>query len=192
MARSPRLVVPGLPHHVTQRGVRRQNTFLDDNDYKTYLRLAAELLAEAPVEIWAYCLMPNHMHAVIVPKTADGLASFFKALHQRYARITNLKYDWQGHLWQARFYSVPMNEVHTYIALRYVELNPLRAGLVGAPEDWAWSSTRANLELEESDLVAREKTRGLVPDWAEFLAQGLSEEDMRNLRHQTRTGQPDD
>jgi len=192
MPRSVRLVVPGYPHHVTQRGVRRQATFLDDYDYKSYLRLAAELSPALGIQFWAYCLMPNHIHAVVIPEEEGSLAKFFKVLHQRYARLTNLKYEWEGHMWQARYYSVPMNEVHTLTALRYVELNPVRGRLVGSPEEWPWSSARANLGLQGDSLIDRNETRHIVPNWADYLSAGESSEDLRIIRRQTATGKPDD
>ena len=99
MPRFPRLVVPGYPHHVTQRGVRRQATFFDDIDYRSYLRLAAELKKDWSVDFWAYCLMPNHIHAVVVPKDDDCLSKFFAILHRRYAWRANRRHDWLGHLW---------------------------------------------------------------------------------------------
>ena len=147
MPRFPRLVIPGYPHHVTQRGVRRQRTFFDAADYQAYLDLAFELLDEWPITFWAYCLMPNHIHAVVVPDDKDGLSKYFAVLHRRYARRTNLRHDWHGHLWQKRFFSVAMEETHAITALRYVEANPVRAGLCESPPDWRWSSAQANLGL---------------------------------------------
>jgi putative transposase len=125
----PRLVVPGYPHHVTQRGVRRQQTFFDDTDYRAYIELIKELKLAAGVDIWAYCLMPNHVHLIAVPKAEHGLATLFGTAHHRYAKRVNAIHDWRGHLWQERFYSVVMNESHSLAAMRYVELNPVRAGL---------------------------------------------------------------
>ncbi len=191
VTRAARLVVPGFPHHVTQRGVRGQPTFLDHRDYECYLRLAHELSSSHDIEFWAYCLMPNHIHAVVVPGRDDSLGKFFKALHQRYARLTNLKYDWQGHLWQARFFSVVLNELHALTALRYVELNPVRAGIVLSPEEWTWSSARGNLGLGDDALVNRSSTQDLVPDWRSYLNQPEIDADLKGLRRQTLTGKPD-
>lgn len=191
MPRFPRLVVPGYPHHVTQRGVRRQTTFFDKSDYRAYLRLAAKLLEDVEIEIWAYCLMPNHIHAIVEPGTADCLSRFFSQLHRRYARRTNERHDWRGHLWQERFYSVVMDEAHVMSAMRYVELNPVRAGICRAPQDWPWSSARGNLGLSVDPLVARTRTRSLVSSWAEYLSTDEIVDELSDIRQQTRTGRPD-
>ena len=188
--RFPRLVVPGLPHHVTQRGVRRQRTFFDASDYAEYLDVALELLDEWPVTFWAYCLMPNHVHAVVVPDERDSLSKYFAALHRRYARRTNLRHDWLGHLWQKRFFSVVMDEVHTITALRYVELNPVRAGICKRATDWRWSSVRANLGVAEDPLIDRSRTAQLVPDWGALLSGADDQTSIERLRHETGTGRP--
>ncbi len=98
MPRFPRLVVPGYPHHVTQRGVRRQQTFFDDADYRAYTKLVAELKAEAGAEIWAYCLMPNHIHMIVIPEEKHSLAKLFGTAHHRYAKRVNALHGWRGHL----------------------------------------------------------------------------------------------
>ena len=186
-----RLVVTGYPHHVTQRGVRRQTTFFEDSDYRAYLRLAAELKERLAIEVWAYCLMPNHIHAVVVPREDGVLSTYFAALHRRYARVTNAKYDWRGHLWQERFYSVVMDEPHTLAAMRYVELNPVRAGLTGSAREWPWSSARGNLKLAQDPLIQEDATRVLVAHWHEYLSETVSERELESLRGQTRVGRPD-
>src|SRR5210317_374899 len=129
MARMPRLVIPHYPHHVTQRGVRRQKTFFSDADYKTYLDLLATAKDGVGADIWAYCLMPNHVHHVIVPGKEDSLAALFSDAHRRYTRRINFREGWRGHLWQERFHSFVMDERHLNATVRYVELNPVAAGL---------------------------------------------------------------
>ena len=130
MARLARLVIPGLPHHVTQRGNRRQQTFFNDGDYVAYLELMAEWCREEGVEIWSYCLMPNHVHLIAVPKTEDGLRRAIGEAHRRYTRRINFREKWRGYLWQGRFASFIMDEPYLLAAARYVELNPVRAKLV--------------------------------------------------------------
>ena len=133
MARLARVVVPGVPHHVTQRGNRRLETFFEDDDYRAYLDLLAASCAEAGVAVWAYCLMPNHVHLVLVPDERDGLRHALGEAHRRYTRRINFREGWRGHLWQERFHSFPMDEAYLLATARYVELNPLRARLVRKP-----------------------------------------------------------
>ena len=190
MPKFQRLVVPGYPHHITQRGVRRQTTFFDQRDYQTYLRLAARLLKEGSVEIWAYCLMPNHIHAVVIPDKRQSLASFFGRLHKQYAQQTNLRYEWSGHLWQNRFFSVVMDEQHTLTAMRYTELNPVRAGLAQKPQEWPWSSAQGNLKLIDDPLIPCRAALNIVSPWDEYLSAREDASDLIQLRRQTGTGRP--
>ena len=191
MPRFRRLVVPGYPHHVTQRGVRRQTVFFDESDYKEYLRLAAELLVDSNLSFWAYCLMPNHIHAVVMPGEKNSLAKYFAVLHRRYARRTNRKHDWRGHLWQERYFSVVMDEAHTLAAMRYVELNPVRAGLCRSAHEWKWSSARGNLGHSEDRLLQKNGSGELVGNWHEYLKLGENEQQFDELRRLTRIGRPD-
>ena len=130
MARLARVVVPGLPHHITQRGNGRQQTFFCDEDYEYYLELMGQWCTVHQVEIWAYCLMPNHVHLLAVPQSPDGLRLAIGEVHRRYTRMVNFREGWRGHLWQGRFASFLLDEPYVLTAARYVELNPVRAGLV--------------------------------------------------------------
>lgn len=190
MPRYRRLVVPDYPHHVTQRGVRRQKTFFDDRDYRAYLGIASDMLVSHSIDVLAYCLMPNHVHAVVIPRHDNSLASFFGKLHQRYAKYANCRYDWSGHLWQNRFYSVVMDERHTLTALRYVERNPVRSGLVDFPEDWQWSSARGNLGLTEDPLIPNRPALKIVSDWASYVSNSENLGELAALRRITGTGRP--
>lgn len=191
MPRFPRLVVPEYPHHVTQRGVRKQTTFFDDADYRAYLQLAANLTNEHSVAVWAYCLMPNHIHAIVVPRHKDSLSGYFASLHRRYAKRTNARHDWVGHLWQKRFYSVVMEEAHAISAMKYVELNPVRAGLCQRPEQWPWSSAKGNLGLTVDPLVNRSAAHSIVSNWSEYLGAPEDIDRLKRLRRQTETGRPE-
>jgi putative transposase len=102
MARLARVVVPGYPHHITQRGNRREPTFFCDGDYATYIDLMAHWCAEWKVEVWAYCLMPNHVHLIVVPESEEGLYRAIGEAHRRYTRHVNFREGWRGHLWQGR------------------------------------------------------------------------------------------
>src|SRR5271166_3831232 len=133
MPRLARVVVPGLPHHITQRGNRRQQTFFCDEDYRSYLELIGEWCGVHQVAVWAYCLMPNHIHLIAVPQSADGLRRAIGEAHRRYTRTVNFREGWRGHLWQGRFASFVLDEPYLLTAARYVELNPVRAGLINSP-----------------------------------------------------------
>jgi putative transposase len=190
MPRFPRLVVPGIPHHVTQRGIRKQQTFFKALDYLTYLELVREHKEKAGVRIWSYCLMPNHVHMVVVPESESSLAKFFGTVHCQYASRLNASHGWTGHFWQQRFYSVAMDERHTLAAMRYVELNPVRAGLCKSPQEWRWSSIHANLGDRHDSLVDVATTKAIVDDWSTYIGTALSSESQDALREHTRTGRP--
>ena len=175
MARLPRFVLPGTPHHVTQRGNRRERTFFEDGDYALYLDLLANAAERAGVEIWSYCLMPNHVHIVAVPSDADGLRRCFRFVHRHYTGYINARMRVTGHLWQGRFSSVAMDEAHFVTALRYVALNPVRARLVERAEDWRWSSTRAHLAGEDDHVVKVAPALERVGDFAAFLGEPFDE-----------------
>ena len=135
-----RLVIPGMPHHVIQRGNRRQETFFNEGDYAAYLELMVEWCREEGVEVWGYCLMPNHTHLIAVPAAEESLRRAIGKAHRRYTRRINFREKWRGYLWQGRFASFVMDEPYLLAAARYVELNPLRARLVGSAAEWPWSS----------------------------------------------------
>lgn len=129
MARMPRLVVPDYPNHVTQRGNRRMKTFFCPADYQSYLDLLKESKTEVGVQILAYCLMPSHVHLVVVPEEEDSLARMFRQVHRKYSRYINFRQQWKGHLWQERFHSFVMREEYLLATMRYVELNPAEANI---------------------------------------------------------------
>ena len=190
MARLARLVIPGMPHHITQRGNRRQQTFFNDGDYAAYMELMAEWCREEGVEIWSYCLMPNHIHLIAVPQAEESLRRGIGEAHRRYTRRINFREEWRGYLWQGRFASFVMDEAYLLAAARYVELNPVRARLVANPWEWRWSSARAHLSGCDDKLVKVAPLLAMVPDWRAFLATALPEEDLRDLRTHSRTGRP--
>jgi len=185
-----RVVAPGVPHHVTQRGNRRQQTFFQEGDYRAYLDLMAEWCGATGVEIWAYCLMPNHVHLICVPRTADALAAAIGEAHRRYTRGVNFREGWRGHLWQGRFASFPMDETYLMAAARYVELNPVRAKMTERPEAYAWSSARAHLAGQDDDLVKVRPLLDIAGSWREFLDGGLACGDHAAMRRHERTGRP--
>lgn len=190
MTRLARLVVPGLPHHVTQRGNRGETTFFEGGDYRLYLDLLAETSAKARVEVWAYCLMPNHLHVILTPSDPDGLRRVFADLHRRYTGAINARHRWTGHLWRGRFGSVVMDEAHLLAAVRHVSLNPVRAGLVAHAQDWPWSSVRAHMAGRDDGVVKAAPVLARTGDFAAFLGQAGDEAEFAPLRRSETTGRP--
>ena len=188
MPRIARLVLPGIPHHVTQRGNRRQRTFFCEEDYALYLKLLRFWCGKAGTAAWAWCLMPNHVHLVLVPTDTDGLRATLADTHRRYTRAINEREGWTGHLWQSRFASFPMADGHLHACVRYVELNPVRARLVERPEQWRWSSARAHLGLGEDGLTDLAAMHGRIEDWPAFLGCGLADDEREAIRAGERTG----
>jgi len=189
MARIARVVLPGYPHHVTQRGNRKQRVFFSDDDYDHYLKLIARGCLDSQTNCLAYCLMPNHVHLVLAPSTERGLQATLAEAHRRYTRRVNFRNDWRGHLWQERFHSFPMNDGHLAAVVRYVELNPVRARLVLQAKDWKWSSAQAHLTGTDDVLVRVEPMLALFPDWTTYLAEH-DQVDIESIRVHTRTGRP--
>jgi putative transposase len=190
MPRAARVVVPDVPHHVTQRGNRRQETFFCQEDYEAYRGLMAHWCARCAVAVWGYCLMPNHVHLIVVPGSEDGLRRAVGEAHRRYTRRVNFRQGWRGHLWQGRFASFPMDERYLLAAARYVELNPVRARLVERPQAYAWSSARAHLAGRDDGLVKVGPLLDIVGDWEEFLSEEVEKAEADALRRCERTGRP--
>ena len=190
MVRLARVVAPGVAHHVTQRGNRRQEVFFGDDDYEAYKALVAEHCAAAGVAVWAWCLMPNHVHLIVVPPDGDGLRAALGEAHRRYTRRINFREGWRGYLWQGRFASFAMDERHLLAAARYVELNPVRAGLVKQARHWRWSSAKAHLAGKDDGLATVAPLLELAGDWRAFLRGGLAAADLKAIRAHERTGRP--
>ncbi len=193
MARPIRFVVPGLPHHVTQRGNYKQKTFFDEKDYSLYLRLLRDHSKHFEVAILGYCLMPNHTHLILVPPKADSLSRLMQRLHADYARCIHLQYGQMGHLWQARYYSAPMDEHHFWQAMVYVEQNPERAKLVKDCWEWPWSSAAAHLSESGTDLLDLKlwNQQFTGESWREYLKLGVTNADiLQRIRESTVSGWP--
>ena len=190
MARIARVVVSGIAHHVTQRGNRRQKTFFHEDDYKAYAELLSEWCERCGVQIWAYCLMPNHVHLIAVPETADSLRRGLGEAHRRYTRGINFREGWRGHLWQERFASFPMDERYLLAAARYVELNPVRARLADKAWEYPWSSAKAHVKGRDDSLVQVRPLLERVEDWKEFLSSKTGREEMEAIRLHEKTGRP--
>jgi putative transposase len=190
MARFARVVAAHVPHHVVQRGNRRQPVFFSNADYKSYLQLMSVWCAEERVEVWAYCLMPDHVHLIAVPASEMGLSRAIGEAHRRYTVRVNERENWRGYLWQGRFSSCPLDEEYLLTAVRYVELNPVRAGLAERAWRYPWSSAGAHVRRKDDVLVTVKPMLERVPDWRKYLANELDSTDMEILRRHLRTGRP--
>ena len=197
MPRGPRLVLPGVALHLVQRGVNRQPCFFAPRDYADYLRLLAVFAAESGCALHAYCLMTNHVHLLLTPHHAGACARMMKQLNQRYVQRLNNAAGRSGTLWQGRFHSsVVASERYALACYRYIESNPVRAGLVDKPRDYYWSSYRANAECDpDSVLAAHQAYRALGPSrgaraaaYRELFDVRLPESELELIRKATRGG----
>ena len=169
MARRARMIIPDIPHHVTQRGNRRERIFFEEGDEQVYLDLMSAQLKRYGVACWAYCLMPNHVHLILTPSDEAGLARAVGEAHRRYTGFVGARGRWTGHLFQGRFGSVAMDEDHLLAAFRYVARNPVKAGLVARAQDWRWSSAAAHIAGKSASLVDVEPGLERIADFAAFL-----------------------
>ena len=190
MARLARIVAPGVAHLVTQRGNRGQQVFFEDADYRVYLELLAEYAWAARAAVWAYCLLPDRVHLILVPRDEDGLRAALGEAHRRYTRYVNDREGWRGYLWQGRFASFAMDRPNLLTCARYVELAPVRAKLARSARTWKWSSARAHLTGQDDGVVRVRPLLGRIPDWKAFLRAGMDEEDLEAIRAHTSTGRP--
>lgn len=191
MPRIARICAPGLIYHVTHRGNRGQPVFLDAADRESYLWRLGRYAAQHAMEVWAYCLMTNHVHLLVRGLEKPSLAKAIGQTHGHHARWMNVRRAWTGHLWENRYYSMPLDLDHLWAAVRYVELNPVRAGLVDLAEEFRWSSAGAHCRLVPDGLLAPGRPfPGPVSDWARWLASGLDRETADRLRDNTLAGRP--
>lgn len=177
MPRAARVVIPGLAHHVVQRGNRRQRVFYTHGDCRNYVRMLADACEANDVRCFAWCLMPNHVHLILEPGNADGLRAVMSSVNTRFAQRINRREGCNGHLFQDRFRSYPMDEAHLLVAARYVENNPVKAGMVARPADWRWSSARAHLGIEPDRLTAVESLGAHIGNWEAYLRDGIEASD---------------
>ena len=193
MARMARIVAVNVPHHVTQRGNARQFLLVTDDERAVYLGLLQEYIKLHQLRLLGYCLMSNHVHLVVIPQQTDALARALKQAHGRYASYWNATHGSSGHVWQGRFYSCPLDFSHLWIALRYTELNPVRAGLVAKAESWTWSSATAHCGSSAVDSILDMdmwESRWSAEDWRRYLASAETEAELSAIRQCTHTGRP--
>ena len=193
MARLPRVVVVDVAHHVTQRGNGRHFILDGDSERKVYLDLLRHAVEEHGLSVAGYCLMSNHVHVVVIPPRQEALAEAFHQVHGRYAAYWNVSHASRGHVWQGRFYSCPMDPGHLWTALRYAELNPVRAGMVGEAAAWPWSSAAAHCGRADPDAcldMSAWRKQWSEASWKSFLQQGEAESELFAIRRATHTGRP--
>jgi putative transposase len=191
MSRIARIVVPGYPHHVTQRGNRQSVIFHSDKDRQKYLFFLSQYSAQYGLEIWAYCLMDNHVHLIVVPREAESLSLALRTAHTMYANYFNEQSSLSGHLWQGRFYSSALDEKHLWAAIRYVEQNPVRARMVAHAKDYPWSSAAAHCSLKNDPVLTPGfPPTGVVEDWEEWLRLYDGHETLEFIRSRNKTGRP--
>lgn len=190
MPRIARLVVPNFPHHVVQRGNRRQKVFFKDTDYEAYLNLLHDHISRFNINIAAYCLMPNHVHLIAVPSEDGNLAKAIGETHRKYTRIINFREKWRGYLWQGRFSSYVLDERYLLAAARYILLNPVKAAIVEKPCDYRWSSAKHHLNIKADKLITDNLLGSIIDDWGAFLETDIDQNEAKTLRLHERTGRP--
>jgi putative transposase len=192
MPRIPRIIAEGFPHHIIQRGNRRQKVFFMEKDYLEYLKLLREHSNRNHVAIISYCLMPNHVHIIAIPHTRDGLARAIGETHRKYTRMINFREKWKGYLWQGRFSSYIMDETHLHSAVRYILRNPVKTAnnIVNDPAEYKWSSIRHHIGKETIPWLEDAILQEMVDDWREYLAAEVDEKEAVLFRKHERTGRP--
>jgi len=190
MPRTARIVVPYFFYHVTQRGNDQQVVFFDDKDRSKYLEWMNAYSQRWGLKILAYCLMNNHVHFIVRPQRLDSLAKVYNTAHMRYAQRVNRIYQRSGHVWQGRFFSCLLEDLHLIAAIRYVERNPVRAGMVKRAWDWPWSSAAAHVGMEGSNKVELEDAGHLIDmsGWGEFLHDNEDPRELSSIRKMTNKG----
>lgn len=190
MSRRHRIVVAGKPHHVIQRGNRRQQVFFYPGDKSLYLKLLKEQVDKHGVEVWAYCLMDNHVHLVLVPKEVEGFSKAVAETNRSFTCKINKRYGWKGYLWQGRFISFVMDDLYLARTMRYVENNPVRAQMVGKAWDYPWSSARKHATDQDDALLSECPLVESKSKWCDFLMNSESEEILDKIRKRNLSGLP--
>jgi putative transposase len=199
MGRQPRFFVPGLPHHIVQRGHDRNAVFVEHRDYEYYLANLVKLSSHYDIGVHAYCLMTNHVHLILVPHAKGiDISKLMKRLSARQGRRVNRLEDRIGTIWSGRFKSsVIETDRYLMACLRYVELNPVRAGIVSTPEEYSWSSYRQRLGIcsdhwIEDDVVTAMLGNNLAEircAYAKFVQAGTPRDELARIRNSVRRNQ---
>lgn len=190
MARIARVVIPDYPHHIIHRGNRREKVFFDEDDKWTYIDFIIKQAKRCGIEFWAYCLMDNHVHFIAVPKKEDSFSRGLAQAHKDYTRRINFRNNWRGHLWEGRFKSCVLSEKHLYAAVRYVERNPVRAGIVRKAEDYPWSSAKAHVYKVQDRVVSDNFILEEIANWKEYLLDNSDDKNGKLFIGHVDTGRP--
>ncbi|MBA3037703.1 MAG: transposase [Desulfobacterium sp.] len=186
-----RIIVPGLPHHVIQRGLEGRKIFLNENDYAVYFEIIVECCRRHGVEIWAYCLMPDHVHLIAVPGKKSSLSNCLRAAHGRYTKHINSRTGKSGQFWQGRYASHLLDEQYLIACARYIEINPVKKEYVDQPEDWPWSSARAHITGSNDSLVlVKPLLEGVEMSWQDFIAEPRPVDEADLFYRHEKTGLP--
>jgi len=192
MTRRPRIVIPGWIHHVTQRGNHRQKVFYSDHDRVVYLQLLEEYCSKWGMQLIGHNLMDNHIHLAVIPEREDSLSNGIGQLHHDYALWQNIQCHRNGHLWQNRFFSTPVEEERVWEVLAYIELNPVRAGMVEFAWEWEWSSAQAHITgYDPTGLLNMSywQKQFNAMEWKDYLERINGEESIwKNIRNATMRG----
>jgi putative transposase len=191
MARQLRIIIPDVPSHITQRGNNGRDVFYSDHDRKRYLERIIQYSSAYKLEIIGYCIMSNHVHFVVIPREKNSISKTLQIVHMMHTQSINKAKGWKGHLWHSRFFSCPLDDKHLWLALRYVEQNPVRAGIVKLAIDYPWSSARGHCGLSDDPVTS------LVPEfsdmfdgWLDSLCEVPDVESIDRLRYCTMRGLP--
>lgn len=186
MPRSIRIMAPGEFFHVCHKGNYGQPIFSDDYDYIYYLKLLEKYKYMYGLDVFAYCLMSNHVHLVVRPTQDDSMVMAIGRTHQRYAVYFNKKIKRQGHLWQERFYSCLLQGNHFIAAVRYTERNPVRAGIVKYPWDYTWSSAREHIGIKYNIISLKDLFEFTdISNWRNFIEVEENQRQLEDIRHAT-------
>jgi putative transposase len=191
MPRIARTVIPNIPYHLTQRGNNRQDVFFTVDNRKNYLDWLAIYSSRFKFDIQAYCIMSNHVHIVGIPRYPDSMARTVQVLHVRHAQSINREKNWHGHVWHQRYFAAPLDDSYFWLAMRYVEQNPVRAGMVAKAEDYLWSSAGYHCGLRDDQIIKHDiSTQGMFDDWITKVNEIPDDEAIECLRRRTFKGLP--
>lgn len=190
MARQARIVLPNTLHHITQRGNRGDNVFLQKEDYRTYLDILKEQCDRFNVSIYSYCLLPNQIHLILEPKEAELMARAVGETHRRYTNHVNARENWSGHLFQNRFFSYAMDEQHGLRAARFIESLPVTLKIAPKPENYLWSSAKSRIKIASNNFLKNFQSFHSVQNWESYLARPMDPKEMNQIQLHLQTGRP--